>query len=227
MQLRHLLTLAAIATTALLVSSLADAGGGNGWVKVFNGKDMANFKYVLAIKKGEIAKGDDPLKAPTGTWKVEDGVIICTGKPNGYFYEDKVRKNYMVKYDWRYKRPDNLQDDEKFGGNSGYLAGITGEHKVWPKCVEIQGMNKEHGRVIPLGGFKGKFTFDAEALKKARKPVGEWNTTEIVIDNGKITSKVNGVQVATGEGDVLEGAWGLQSEGAEIHFRNIFIKEMK
>src|SRR5262249_14035493 len=144
------------------------------------------------VTKTETVKGDDPLKAPTGTWKVEDGVIICTGKPNGYFYENKSRKNYMVKFDWRYKRPDSLQDDEKFTGNSGYLAGITGEHKVWPKCVEIQGMNKEHGRILALGGFKGKYTFDAEALKKARKPVGEWNTTEIVIDNGKITSKVNG-----------------------------------
>src|SRR5262249_37782693 len=133
MRLRHLLTLAAITATALLVSSLATAGQGDGWVKVFNGKDMSNFKYVLAISKSvevdgkkvtktEIVKGDDPLKAPTGTWKVEDGVIICTGKPNGYFYENKSRKNYTVKYDWRYKRPDNLQDDEKFTGNSGYLA---------------------------------------------------------------------------------------------------------
>ena len=57
-----------------------------------------------------------------------------------------------------------------------------------------------------------------------RHKVGEWNTTEAICQDGMITSKVNGTQVATGKGELMEGQIGLQSEGAEIHFKNIKIK---
>jgi hypothetical protein len=238
-KLRWLLCLATVTAFALVLSACSPVSAGDdGFVKVFNGKDMTGFKYVVAIPKTvevdgkkktvfEKETGDDPLKSTTKTWKVEDGVIMCTGKPNGYFYMDKTFKNYVVKFDWKYARPAGLKDDEKFNGNSGYLAHITGEHKVWPKCVEIQGMNKEHAKIFAIGGAKGKYTFDADALKKARKPVGEWNTTEIIFVGGKITSKVNGVVIGDGEGELSEGPWGMQSEGAEIHFKNIMIKEKK
>ncbi len=209
---------------AALAPHVPAARGQEGFKDVFNGKDMTGFKYVLA--NGE--KGDDPLKSSTKTWRVENGVIICSGKPNGYFYTDKSFKNYIVRFDWKYKRPANLTDDEKFGGNSGYLAHITGAHKVWPKCVEIQGQNKEHGRIFAINnGAKGSYKFDAAALKKARKPVGEWNTTEIVFQDGNITSKVNGAVVGSGKGELTEGPFGLQSEGAEIHFKNIKVRELK
>lgn len=236
-KLRALAALAVAAAATWLVSSVAQAGG-DGFTSVFNGKDMKNFKFVLAVQKTievdgkkknvtEMVGGDDPTTATTKTWKVDNGVIVCTGKPNGYFYVTHSYKNYIVKFDWKYARPADLKDEEKFGGNSGYLAHITGDHKVWPKCVEIQGMNKEHGKTFAIGGAKGKYSFDADALKKARKPVGEWNTTEIIFEGGKITSKVNGTLIATGEGDLSEGPWGLQSEGAEIHFKNIMVKVHK
>jgi hypothetical protein len=197
---------------------------GAGFTNLFDGKDMSNFKYVLSINKKNV-EGDDPLATPTKTWRVEDGVIICSGKPNGYFFTRKSYKNYVVRFDWQYKRPASLTDDEKFTGNSGLLIHITGEHKVWPKCVEVQGMNREHGKAFAIGGAKGKFSFDAAALKKARHPVGEWNTTEVTINNGTITSKVNGAEISTGKtSDLTEGPFGLQSEGAEIHFKNIKVK---
>jgi hypothetical protein len=207
----------------------AAAGGkkGDGFTDLFDGKDMANFKYVLSIK-GKNEDGDDPLTAPTKTWRVEDGVIICTGRPNGYFFTKKSYKNYILRFDWKYKRPDNLKDDEKFGGNSGLLVHIEGQHKVWPKCVEVQGMNREHGKIFAIGGAKGKFSFDAAALKKARHPVGEWNTTVVSVQDGTITSLVNGAQISTGKTtDLTEGPFGLQSEGAEIHFKNIKVKVLR
>ncbi len=193
----------------------------NGFVALFNGKDLSNWDYVLSAG-GKTDQGDDPLK--TKTWKIDKGVIVCTGNPNGYIFTEKSYKNYVLRFDWRYKRPKNLKDDEKFGGNSGLLVHIEGGHKVWPKCVEVQGMNRDHGKIFAIGGAKGKFDFDAEALKKARHPVGEWNTTEVTVQNGTITSKVNGAQVGTGKTNLTEGPFGLQSEGAEIHFKNIKIK---
>ena len=66
--------------------------------------------------------------------------------------------------------------------------------------------------------------------RPARRPSshGEWNTTEVISMDGKLTGKVNGVQVGEGQAEeIKEGPLGWQSEGAPIEFRNIRIKEMK
>jgi hypothetical protein len=179
---------------------------------LFNGKDLTGLK-VVGVK-------DD-------TFKVAEGIIVCTGKPNGYFATEKSYKNYHLIFEVRYARPKDLTDDAKFGGNSGVLIHITGDHKVWPKCIEAQGMNKDMGNLFAIGGAKGSFKKDGEGQKKAIKPVGEWNLYEIISKDGELTSKINGVQVSTGKGDLSEGPIGWQSEGAEIHFKNLKIKEVK
>ncbi|MCS7017363.1 MAG: DUF1080 domain-containing protein [Gemmatales bacterium] len=182
------------------------------FVKLFNGKDMTGFHFEPPALKDAI--------------RVEDGVIIVPGKPNGYFYTEKSYRNYVLRFDWRYKRPANLEagQDEKFPGNSGLLVHIQPPHRVWPRCVEVQGMNRDHGNIFAIGGAKGKFKKYADAQRKAIKPVGEWNTTEVTSKDGYLSSKVNGELVSEGEGELKEGPIGWQSEGAEIHFRNIEIK---
>jgi hypothetical protein len=202
-----------VALLAAVVMWLGSSRAGeSGFKDLFNGKNFEGWKF-------ELGKAD-----PEKTFKVEKSIIVVSGRPNGYFYTDKSYKNYILRFDWRYKRPKGLEDDEKFGGNSGLLVHIQEPHKVWPKCVEVQGMNKEHGRIFAIGGASGKFSFNAKALKDARKPVGEWNTTEVLVKDGAITSKVNGTPIASGKGELSVGPFGFQSEGAEIHFKNIKIK---
>ena len=54
--------------------------------------------------------------------------------------------------------------------------------------------------------------------------VGEWNDYEIIVDEGDITLMVNGeVLNQASDAEVIAGKICLQSEGAEIHFRNIHI----
>ena len=49
-----------------------------------------------------------------------------------------------------------------------------------------------------------------------------WNRYEITVSGGNLELKVNGEIVNQASGlDVLAGPIGLQSEGAQIHFRNI------
>jgi len=210
MQLRHRLAL--LLSAAVLAVGVAHAQDGEGFVNLSNGKNMEGFRLV----------GVD-----ASTFKVQDGVIQVSGKPNGYFATEKSYRNYALKFDWRYIRPAGLQNDADFGGNSGLLIHIAGEHKVWPKCVEVQLMNKDAGNIFGLGSkVSGKK--DAAVQAKAIKPVGEWNTQEVVCQDGRITAKINGMLVAEGtDADPREGPIGWQSEGAEIHFRNIRIKELK
>jgi hypothetical protein len=204
--------------TILGSASAADKDNAAGFKDLFNGKDLAGWKTQLP-------KDADPAK----TWSVREGVIICTGKPNGYFYTDKSYKNYVLVYDWRYERPATLQDDSTFTGNSGCLVHIQEPHKVWPKCIEVQGMNRDHGLLIGVSGIKlSGAKFDRETKNKVTKPVGAWNTTEIICKaDGSIVAKINGTEVSSGKSDLTEGPIGFQSEGAEIHFRNIKIKELK
>ena len=199
----------ALPLAAFVLAAAAHAG--QGFKPLFNGKNMDDF--VLVEVKPE-------------TFKVEDGVIVCSGQPNGYFATKKSYKNYFLRFDWKYVRPAGLEKDDDFQGNSGLLIHIDGEHKVWPKCIEVQLMNKDAGNIFGLGS-EVRAKKDDQAQKKAIKPVGEWNSEEVVCQDGKITAKINGVVVAEGTGArPAEGPIGWQSEGAEIHFRNLTVKEL-
>ena len=183
-----------------------------GFKPLGNGKDMSPFKLVGGSEK---------------TWKVEGDVVKCSGQPAGYFATSQSYKNYSFRFDFKYPRPAGLEDDGKFDGNSGYLVHITGEHKVWPKSIEVQGQNKTAGTIFAISGAKAvKAKDDPAARKKALKPVGEWNSIEIISKDGALTAILNGTKVCESEaGDVTEGPIGFQSEGAEIHFRKLRIKE--
>jgi hypothetical protein len=194
------LALAVLASGLILPAS----GAEEGFVELFNGKDLKGFVVFPAALQDK------------GTFSVKDGAITVAGKPNGYFRTEKSYKNFHLKFDWKFTK----------GGNSGLLVHITGKDQVWPKCVEVQGQQSDHGRIFAIGGAKGKFEVDKAAQKEVIKP-GEWNTTEVISEDGKLTSMINGKKISSGTGDLKEGTIGFQSEGTELFFKNIKIKEMK
>ncbi|MBT3292103.1 MAG: DUF1080 domain-containing protein, partial [Victivallales bacterium] len=58
--------------------------------------------------------------------------------------------------------------------------------------------------------------------KANEKKPGEWNRYEITMEGEVLSLIVNGEQVNVASGmDVVAGQIGLQSEGAEIHFRKV------
>src|SRR5262249_19172655 len=126
-----------------------------------------------------------------------------------------------------YERPEQLENEAKFQGNSGLLVHITGPNKVWPQCIEVQLANSDAGYIFGIWESKFSGKKDAEAQKKAIKPVGQWNEQEVTCRNGEITCKINGIEVASGSGaSPAEGRIGWQSEGSVIRFRNVKIKTL-
>ena len=183
-----------------------------GFKPLFNGKDLTGWSFVFR-------KPVDARK----TFLIKGGAIVCTGKPVGYMTTDASFEQFTLRFDWRYKRPKDLEDDAAFLGNSGYLLFIRKDW-VWPSCIEVQGMNRDAGGIIPIK-TKAEYTTDKEAREKARKPVGEWNAMEIIVKGGTITVFLNGTKISTVTKYTLKkGRIGFQSEGAEIHWRNIRIK---
>lgn len=206
---RHSLTLASV----LLLSVLARAADKDEGTPLFNGKDLTGLKVQF--------KDADKDADPARTFTVKDGALIVSGKPTCYIYTAKSYQDYVLTYDWRF--PEGSPPTS----NSGCLVHITPPHKVMPKCVEPQGRYRDHGKLFFLG-VKGEGTFDEAAHQRALKPMGQWSTTEVTCKaDGTISVKLNGVLVATGKSELTSGPIGFQSEGSEVHFRNIRLKESK
>ncbi|MBK9120331.1 MAG: DUF1080 domain-containing protein [Phycisphaerales bacterium] len=199
---RHLLT-------ALDSKEPADTG-----VLLFNGRDLAGWTAYF----------------PDGTkmedvWRVEDGILICKGQPAGYLRTKEQFTNFRLTLQWRWN-PATQQ-----AGNSGVLLRVIGEEKVWPRCVEAQLQHGNAGDFWNIGDFPMQTEPDrtqgrnTRKLVAAERPVGEWNEYDILVDGGRIALRING-QLVNEASDVLEvpGWIGLQSEGTEIHFREIRIQ---
>jgi hypothetical protein len=211
------LALTAIVATPILGQAKEDAQ--KGWTTLFNGKDLAGWKFHFG-KEG--AEND-------GTFVVKDGILICSGTPSGYIYTPKSYSNYTLQFELAFKRPKGLKSDSEFRGNSGCLIHIAEKNAlgVWPRSVEVQGANRSLGLILPIPrSLKCTRTFDKEASAKARKPIGEFNKVEIVVKGGDMVIKLNGAVVSTVDDcELTEGPIGFQSEGAETHWRNIRIRE--
>ncbi|HWE37657.1 MAG TPA: DUF1080 domain-containing protein [Isosphaeraceae bacterium] len=203
--------LALVAAAALCLGM--QAGEDEGFKHLVQGDDPAQFQLVgIDAKTISIKDGDE---------------VHVSGKPNGYFATKKSYKNYVLKFEWKYERPDGLAADAKFKGNSGLLLHIQGEAKVWPRCIEFQLANSEVGKIYPIDGARFSGKWDRDAYTKAIRPVGEWNKEQVTSKDGALTCTLNGTVVTGGTGaNPDHGAIGWQSEGAPIVFRNIKIKPL-
>ena len=213
------LALALTAMVATPIPAQAKEDAEKGWTTLFGGKDLDGWKFHL----GKEGAGNE------GTFTVKDGVLICSGKPSGYIYTQKSYGNYTLQFEFAFKRPEGLQSDSEFRGNSGCLIHVAEKNAlgVWPRSVEVQGANRQLGLILPIPrSLKCTRTFDKEASEKARKPVGEFNKVEIEVQGGDMVIRLNGTVVSTvGECELTEGPIGFQSEGVETHWKNIRIRE--
>jgi len=198
-----------------------------GFVALFNGKDLTGWKGLVGSpvtrKKmspeelsKEQAKADEGMRAH---WKVVDGVLcfdskgesLCTAKDYG---------DFELLVDWKIEK----------GGDSGiYLRGSP-QVQIWDPA------NRGVGAEVGSGGLYNNKKGPSKPLKRADKPIGQWNTFRIVMIGDLVTVYLNDVLVV--ENVVLESYWErdkpiyplgqieLQSHNSPLYFRNIFIREI-
>ncbi len=200
------------------------------FVPIFNGKD---FKGWYSFVDG-YGKNNDPLKV----FKVEpNGIIRASGEKFGYLCTEKEYKNFHISLEFKWgekKWAPRLTAPR----DSGLLYDIPMDStdKVWPCGIECQIQEGDVGDLwmianatIVVDGVRSKPGDFVRAIKKkdAEKPHGEWNTVEAIVKDGHCQHIVNGVLVNEGfDASILRGRLLIQSEGAEIFFRNIKIKEL-
>ena len=183
---------------------------------------------AFAVDEKKIVDMTYPFSAETMHWptaqpfKLEKASEGMT--PQGYWYADKKYLNFTLRFDYRFVRPKGLEDERDFIGNSGYFLFVT-DHQVWPRMLQMEGGQANALAPAPLGAT-AKFTQDADARRRAVRPLDEWNSVEIVSKNGQVMGYLNGTLVsAVTEHDFKEpGYIGFQSETGEIHWRNNRIK---
>jgi len=194
---------------------------------LFNGKDLSGWINVNT---------DDD------TWSVRDGLLVCSGRPIGVMRSEKQYENFVLHIEWRHMEP---------GGNSGVFLWSNArprESNRLPDGVEVQMLELDwvklhtrdgkappiayvHGELFGVGGVttlpdnpRGTRSKSIENRALGR---GQWNTYDVVAVDGVVKLSVNGKFVnGLSRSTQKKGYLCLESEGAEIHFRNIKIMEL-
>lgn len=185
----------------------------SGFVPLFNGRDLSGWVMVNG--------------APS-TWTVRDGMIICTGLPTGVLRTTEHYENFILELEWRHL---------KERGNAGLFVhsdALPVRGRPFTRAIECQIMDGNHGDVFAIQG--ATMTPDRPHPRGAMRclpseernhPAGEWNHYRVESRDGRITLAVNGKVVSGGSQTVpRRGYITLESEGSEVHFRNIRIQTL-
>ncbi len=197
-------------------------------IQLFNGQNLDGW-YTNLKEKG--LKND-----PEGIFTVVDGMIRIQGSEFGYICTEKEYENYKVTIEYKWG-DEKFTPDEK-PHNSGLLYNFSADStdKVWPYCYECQLMTGSVGDFILMGppivvnGEQGSYPDNRKFVKSenAEKPIGEWNTVQVIAEGNTATHIVNGVKVNYGtEAASSKGKILIQSEGAELFVRKVELELLK
>jgi len=183
------------------------------FVSLFNGRDLDGWVNVNCAPE---------------TWTVRDGMIFCTGIPTGVLRTDRHYENFVLELEWRHM---------KKGGNAGLFIHsdpVTALGKPFTRSIEIQIMDGNAGDMFSIHGATmtpekphPKGWLRSYPSEDRMNPTGQWNHYRVESRNGTATLAVNGKVVTRGyDLNPRKGYICLESEGSEIHFRNIRIQEL-
>jgi len=204
-------------------SQAADNTPPEGFVALFNGKDLTGWKGLVGNPKtrAEMSpeklaeaqkKADERMRAH---WKVVDGVLVFDGKGKS-LCTAKDYGDFELYVDWKIKPK----------GDSGiYLRGSP-QVQIWDPAQRPEGS----------GGLFNNKIHASKPIKCADKPIGEWNTFRIKMVGEKVTVWLNGELVV--DDVVMENYWErdkpiyptgqieLQNHGNTLYFKNIYLREI-
>ncbi len=206
---------------------LAEMPKGEGFVSLFNGKNLSGWKGLVEnpIKRSKMsadtlaAKQKIADQEATKSWVAKNGDLIFTGHGNN-LCTVKQYGDFEMFVDWKI---------EKEGDAGIYLRG-TPQVQIW----DISRVSD--GAQVGSGGLYNNQKNESKPSKIADNAIGEWNTFHITMIGDRVTVDLNGVNVVNSV--TLENYWDknlpifakeqieLQAHGTEVAYRDIYIREI-
>ena len=186
--------------------------------------------YIFLDKDG---KNNDSLHV----FRFEGNTVHVSGQRFGYIVTQESFRDFrlVLEFKWgerRWPPRDTVKRD------AGVLYNIPEgtTDKVWPRGIEFQIQQGDCGDFWMIDSTTISHVDSvttptdyrrAQKFRDAEKPKGEWNVVEVRSRNGELTHYMNGVLVNQGKNpSSREGRILLQSEGAEIYYRNVRIERL-
>ena len=199
----------------LFFTSIAVADD-DGWVSLFNGKDLSGWEQQNG----------------TATYRVEDGVVIgktAEGSPNSFMCTKKYYGDFELEFE--VKVDDGLNSGVQIRSHSkqGFKNG-----RVHGPQVEIESGPGESGYIYSEGTGRGWVTKDPKRHDIFKN--GQWNKYRVVAKGKRLQTFINGEPVEDLEDDQSSqvGFIGLQVHGIkkgtgpfEVRWRNIRLRELR
>jgi len=235
--MRIVSTIVIAALACMSCGSSKNTGTGDGWVSLFDGSTL-NGWHIYG------------KKTVTPSWKVSDGAIFFDAsvkrdpseKGSGDLVTDGVFENFDLKYDWKISK----------NGNSGMIFWVQEDTVKYKQTYhtgpEMQVLDNDGHPDGKINKHRAGNLYDLIAgTEGVVKPVGEWNTAEVISNNGKLDFILNGVTVlSTTYGDdnwkkmvagskfkqwpdfgtVFKGHLALQDHGNDVWYKNITVKQL-
>jgi len=203
----------------LLLAAVPIASAQDGWISLFNGKDLTGWR----------------VNQNAATFSVKDGAIVANGPVSHCFYDGDVLrhnfKNFELKVDVM-TAP---------GSNGGIYFHTEYQDRGFPaKGFEVQ-VNNTHSDPIKTGSLYHVQDIGEQVIKDLTKD-NEWFTEHIIVQGETVTIKVNDKQVVTwtqpegwaGTRDfaqrrIGEGTIALQGHDprSTVYYKNIRMKPLK
>jgi 3-keto-disaccharide hydrolase len=223
-----------LVSTALADSTgavLSEAEKAEGWQLLFDGHTLDGWRTYK--------------NKPADSWVAEKGILHCLGNKTdksdkrGSLITDKQFENFELTADWRLSPQ----------GNSGIMYMVTEEFETpqlsGPEYQIIDDKNFPE-KLEPWQRTGANYAMNPP-LADAANPIGEWNTTKIIVNKGHVEHWLNGKKTADyelwtpewkkhkeegkwkdarGYGLAKKGHIALQDHGSEIWFKNLKIREL-
>lgn len=204
------------------------------WKSLFNGKDLTGWHTY----------GKSTVNP---SWKAVNGEIFFDSKTKtaeerrnpGDLVTDEEFENFHLKLDWKVSK----------NGNSGVIFWSNEDtakfKESWHTGPEMQILDNDGHSDGKIEKHRAGNLYDMIAGKEGVvKPFGEWNTSEVIADHGKLTFKLNGEEVVNTRyddanwknmiagskfktkkdfGTFTKGHIVLQDHGNDVWFKNIQI----
>ncbi|MDE3124207.1 MAG: DUF1080 domain-containing protein [Bacteroidota bacterium] len=207
------------------------------WIRLFDGK---TFNGWHSYGKTTVGKA----------WTIENGTIHLNAadkksyqtEGGGDLITNQSYRNFNFKVDWKIAR----------GGNSGILFLVQDNpakfHETWNTGLEMQVLDNDGHPDGKIHKHRAGDLYDLIACSKETvKPVGEWNTAEIIVNHNQLQLILNETVVVKttlwdtnwqnmianskfknmpGFGMFKEGHIALQDHGNDVWFKNIQIRPL-